>query len=123
MKKIPILFMTVLFLITGFAYAQESGEMAKIQYLISTIETLKGAKFIRNGKAYEAKTAADHLRRKLTAANDRVKTADDFIELCASKSSISGLPYQIRFSDGSTMESNVFFRNKLRAFSNLPFHP
>jgi hypothetical protein len=117
MKNIPFLFMTVLLLITGFAYAQEHSEAAKIQYLISTVETMKEAKFIRNEKAYDSKKAANHLRRKLKAAGDQVKTADDFIRICASKSWVSGQPYQIRFSDGSTVESSVFFRNKLRAFS------
>lgn len=123
MKNIPFLFMTVLLLITGFAYAQEPREEAKIQYLISTVETLNGAEFIRNGKVYGARKAADHLRFKLKMAGDRVKTAEDFIRLCASKSSLSGEPYQIRYSDGSTVESSVFFRKKLQEFPNLPFHP
>jgi hypothetical protein len=123
MKNILFLFMTVPFLITGFSYAQEPREAVKIQHLISVIETLKGAKFIRNGKAFDAKTAADHLRFKLKAAGDQVKTAEDFIRLCGTKSSISGQPYRIGFSDGSTVEASVFFRNKLKSFTNLPFHP
>ena len=110
--------MTVLFLITGFAYAQDSIEAAKIQFLISTVENLKEAKFVRNGKAYDSKKAANHLRHKLMAAGDRVKTADDFIRLCASKSSLSGKPYLIRFSDGVIMEAEVFFRNRLNGFSD-----
>lgn len=122
MKNLP-LFVTILLLMTCFSYAQESEEAAKIQYLISTVETLTGARFIRNEKEYDAKRAANHLRHKLKAAGDRVKTADDFIRICASKSWVSGQPYQIRFSDGSTVEASDFFRNKLKAFSNLPFHP
>jgi hypothetical protein len=117
MKYFSILIIAFLFLGIEAGYGQGSRETDKIQYLISSVETLKGAKFIRNGKAYEARMAGDHLRLKLKAAGDRIKTADDFIRLCASKSSISGEPYRIRFSDGSTLESEVFFRNKLKEFS------
>ncbi len=91
-------------------------ENQKIQYLISTIESLPNAQFVRNGTAYDAKSAADHLRLKLRRAGSRVATAEDFIRVCASVSSVSGSPYQIRFADGSTMTSEVFLRQKLREF-------
>ncbi|MBI4764673.1 MAG: DUF5329 family protein [Deltaproteobacteria bacterium] len=105
-----------LFLLIEAGYSQDSREADKIQYLISSVETLKGAKFIRNGKTYDARRAGDHLRLKLKAAGDQIKTAEDFIRLCASKSSVSGEPYLIRFSDGSTKKAEVYFRNRLREF-------
>ena len=108
--------MVFLLLMIGAGYAQESNEADKIQYLISSLQTLNGAEFIRNGKVYGASKAAAHLRFKLKWAGDRVKTAEDFIRLCASKSSLSGEPYRIRFSDGTTVETELFFRNRLKAF-------
>ena len=122
MKKIRIGLLILLVLMIGDTFAQESHEADKIQYLISSIETLNGAEFIRNGKAYDAERAADHLRLKLKMAGDRVKTAEDFIRLCASKSSLSGEPYRIRFSDGVTVEAEVFFHNRLKAFSDKTNH-
>ena len=122
MKNISIGFLVLFALVVGDIFAQESNEADKIQYLISSIETLKGANFIRNGKMYDAGRAADHLRLKLKAAGDRVKTAEDFIRLCASKSSLSGKPYLIRFSDGTTVETEVFFHNRLKAFSEKTTH-
>jgi len=97
-------------------------ENQKIQYLISAIESLPDARFIRNGTAYDAKSAADHLRLKLRAAGSRVATAEDFIRVCASVSSVSGSPYQIRFADGSTTTSEVFLRQKLREFEQASQH-
>ena len=91
-------------------------ENQKIQYLISTIESLPNAQFIRNGTTYDAKSAADHLRLKLRGAGSRVATAEDFIRVCASVSSVSGSPYQIRFADGVTITSEAFLRQKLREF-------
>jgi hypothetical protein len=91
-------------------------EEKKIDYLIASIETLQNAQFIRNGVAYEAKAAADHLRLKRRGAGSRVATADDFIRLCASVSSMSGTPYQIRFSDGRVVSSESFLRERLTEF-------
>jgi hypothetical protein len=90
-----------------------SVESRKIEYLIASIETLQGAQFIRNGTAYDAKHAADHLRLKLRNAGSRVVTAEDFIRLCASVSSLSGIPYQIRFADGRVVSSEAYLRQKL----------
>ena len=117
MKTLFVLIIIFPFLLMGIGYGLESREADKIQYLISSVEVLKGAKFIRNGKLYDAGRAGDHLRLKLKAAGGQIKTAEDFIRLCASRSSVSGEPYRIRFSDGVTIESEVFFRNRLKAFS------
>jgi hypothetical protein len=117
-KPFPLLLVVLFSLLVGFGHAQESGQETKIQYLISSVEALKGAKFIRNGSDYDAKAAADHLRLKLKAAGSRVKTAEDFIRLCASRSSVSGAPYRIRFSDGTTTEAEIFFRKALARLGN-----
>jgi|SRR5450631_1838420 len=91
-------------------------EQSKIEYLISSIETLQNAQFVRNGVAYEAKAAAQHLRFKLRNAGARVATADDFIRLCASVSSMSGTRYEIRFPDGRVVWSEDFLRQRLAEF-------
>ena len=118
MKKIiPILFMLLISLVLTSAYAQDSREAAKIQHLIASVETLEGAKFIRNGREYDARPAANHLRLKLKNAGNHVKTAEDFIKYCGSKSSITGEPYLIRFSDGTTVKAEFFFRKKLLTFA------
>jgi hypothetical protein len=111
--------LAVLFLAIG-AHAQAGSltplEARKIDYLIAAIETLPNAQFIRNGTAYDAKDAADHLRLKLRTAGSRVATAEDFIRLCASESSVSRLPYQIKFADGHIIASEVYLRQKLAEF-------
>jgi hypothetical protein len=99
-----------------YAGTPDSLEERKIEYLIASIDNLQNAQFIRNGVAYEAKTAADHLRMKRQKAGSRVTTAEEFIRLCASVSSASGAPYQIRFSDGRVVTSEVFLRERLGEF-------
>ncbi|MFA5180735.1 MAG: DUF5329 family protein [Syntrophales bacterium] len=118
MKKIiPILLIVFVLPAAVCAYAQDSREAAKIRYLIASVETLEGAKFIRNGSEYDARAAANHLRLKLKNAGKRVRTAEDFIKFCGSKSSMTGEPYLIRFTDGTAMKTEVFFRKKLAAFA------
>ena len=89
-------------------------EQIKIQSLIASVEQLPGAVFIRNGTEYDGHKAADHLRLKLKYAGKRVQTADQFITNLATGSSMSGKPYQIRFADGHTVDSAVYFREQLR---------
>jgi hypothetical protein len=115
--RIPICFIVLLSLAAGNAYGRDPQEAAKIDSLISAVETLEGAKFLRNGREYNARAAADHLRLKLRTAADRVKTADDFIRLCGSQSSLSGEKYRIRFADGRTVNAEIFFRKKLKTLA------
>lgn len=107
----------VLALFSGVVNAQDNIEKKKIEFLISSVENLKGAKFIRNGTEHDGKEAAEHLRMKLQNDAGKVNTADDFIRLCASKSYISGKPYLIRSSDGKTIKSEQYFREKLKEYN------
>jgi hypothetical protein len=112
-KLIPKLILLLISLVSVCAYAQDSREETKIRYLIASVAAQEGAIFIRNGSEYDARSAADHMRLKLKNAGARVRTAEDFIKFCGSKSSISGKPYLIRFTDGTSVETEVFFRKKL----------
>jgi hypothetical protein len=91
----------------------EISESERIELLIAAVQGLNDAKFIRNGTEYSATEAADHLRTKLEAAADDIRTANDFIEHIGSKSSTSGEPYQIKFADGKTVNAGDFLRQKL----------
>lgn len=110
-----------LFLLTvSMSFAQSETitdvETAKINYLLRSIDMLEGAQFIRNGVAYKATEASAHLRMKWRSAGSHVVTAEDFIRLCASKSSTSGIAYTIRMSDGHTLTAADFLRKQLATY-------
>lgn len=86
----------------------------EIDALIASVGALKGATFIRNGDAHSAADAASHLQLKRRNAGKRIKTAEDFITYCATGSSLSGKPYQIRLANGTTVASADFFKARLR---------
>jgi hypothetical protein len=89
-------------------------EAAKIEALIQAVASLQGATFVRNGSEHTPKEAADHLRLKWKNAGGRVKTAPDFIKYCASGSSLSGRPYEIRLKDGRTVLARDWFWTELK---------
>ena len=80
--------------------AAEPVEKAKIETLISHIQGLENATFVRNGSDYSGANAAKFLRAKWERHDKEVQTAADFIAKVASASGTSGKPYVIRFKDG-----------------------
>ena len=65
-------------------------------------------------RIYGAKDAQSHLRQKLNYGGERVKTAEIFIDYCASESSMTHRPYQIRFADGRVTNTTTFFHERLK---------
>lgn len=115
----------LLMLATLNAMAQQASavEQRKIDYLIQSVAQLHSAQFIRNGSSYDASAAVHHLELKRRYAGSRVHTADDFIRLCATGSSMSGKPYTIRFADGHVETSAHWLRTRLAAWREVPITP
>lgn len=107
-------------LLVAPAFGQQDVEQQKIAYLIDAVASLKDASFIRNGTAYDAAHAAEHMRLKLRFSGSRVKTAEDFIAYCGTGSSMSGIQYTIRFRDGHSVDSASFLRGKLAEYEARP---
>lgn len=116
MRKILITAFVIIAIFSATVYAQENIEKKKIEFLIASVQDLKGAKFIRNGAEHDGVEAAKHLRLKLEKAGKHVRTAEDFIRLCASKSYITGKPYMIKFSDGKTITSEKYLQKKIKEY-------
>lgn len=112
-----VLFLLLFFSLASASFAQSKtplSETQKIEALIKAVEQLKEAKFYRNGELHDAAAAAKHLRMKWEKAGSRVKTAIDFIEKVASKSSMSGESYKIVYANGKTLLARDFFYEKLK---------
>lgn len=106
----------LLLFIPMFSRAQEQPltEAQKIDHLIAYISQLEDAIFIRNGEEHKAKDAAAHLQMKRQKAGKRIKTTEDFIVNLASKSSMSGKPYMIRFKNGKEFSCEMVLRLELK---------
>lgn len=108
---VPLLLFEIQFANTTSASASETH---KIEALIQDVRDLKEATFIRNGSAYNSKSAAIFLQRKWQANQTEVKTARDFIDKVATFSGTSGKPYLIRFKDGKEIHSREFLLARLK---------
>jgi len=91
-----------------------------IERLIQRVEHAQGVVFIRNGSEHTAAEAAAHLRRKLGAAHGRITTAEQFIDVLGTKSSMTGQVYRVRLANGRTIDSAVWLRQLLREVRPQP---
>ena len=117
--------------ITGFAFLLATSlptlaatpaltEKAKIESLITQVEGLKDATFVRNGSEYDAKSAAKFLRGKWQANDKEIKTAPDFIAKAASVSSTTGKPYMIHFKNGKQVKCGEYLTGELKKLEAAP---
>ena len=96
------------------AHAASTDEtlLGTINHLLTYVEE-SNCVFIRNGNEYNSKEAAKHIRTKNDSLMFGVKTPEEFIELAASKSMLSGQPYFVRCVDHSPMPSADWLTGEL----------
>ena len=102
--------------------AEEAGgeSKARIEALISHVQSLKGATFIRNGSEYDSKSAAKFLKGKWDANRKEIHTPSEFIEKVATKSSTTGKPYVIRLQDGKETPCGPYLTAQLKKLEAGP---
>lgn len=95
-------------------------EHVVIQTLIQRVEKMSTMTFLRNGGAHTSAEAAQHMQAKYVHFKNKIVTAEDFIELCASRSEMTGKPYMVKLGDAAPVEANAFLKKELRAVRGLP---
>ena len=85
-----------------------------IDYLLKYIANSKVV-FIRNGTEYTPAQGVDHVKAKYAHFKKQIKTPEDFIQLCASKSLLSKKPYLVRLADGKEMRLDAWLTQALKA--------
>lgn len=93
-------------------------EQHKILYLLEELRQ-SPHKFERNGKIYPASKAASHLRMKYAHVRNRIETAEQFIDLLASKSSTSGRDYHVMTKGGAVFPAALVLHNELDRINQL----
>lgn len=116
-RRVLASFATVLVLtIPALAAAPSARTRVELDSLVSALRT-SGCSFQRNGTWHDPATAADHLQKKreYLEGKGRIATAEDFIRLGATESSMSGKAYQVRCPDKPVVPSRVWLERKLAA--------
>ena len=99
-----------------FAQAPDAAK-EEIEHLLGYLAG-SHCEFARNGTWYSASSAAKHLRDKYDhiLRKGRSVAAEQFIELIASRSSVSGNPYLVRCGNNPADTTGQWFRAELRRY-------
>ncbi len=92
---------------------------AQIDRLLDTVEKSKCV-FIRNGSEHTGKDAAAHMRAKYKYFKKEIRTVDDFIAKCATKSELSGKPYLVKLENGQTVRCDKWMKTLVLAKDPAP---
>ena len=86
----------------------------EIARLLDAVEASQ-CTFIRNGTPHPSAEARAHMALKYDHVRRRVASAEDFIELVGSQSSITGRPYLVECADEPQRRSRDWLLERLRA--------
>lgn len=112
------LFICSLLLGLGFSTAAPAAlneaQEARVNAMLTELGKQSTLTFVRNGSEHSASEAESHLRLKLSKTRKRLNTAEQFIDNVASKSSISGTPYEVRIPGQSSEKADVYLHALLK---------
>jgi hypothetical protein len=89
---------------------------AEVDGLLSKLEA-SGCQFYRNGDWHTSAEAKVHLVRKLDYLENKgtLKSAEQFIELAATKSSVTGQAYQVKCASSAAVPSATWLTQQLQS--------
>lgn len=87
----------------------------EVDALLSRLET-SGCQFNRNGSWYSGAEAKVHLssKREYLEGKSALQTTEQFIELAATSSSMTGVAYQVKCKDTAAVPSRAWLLNELK---------
>ena len=89
--------------------ADEKQQIDKLIVFVENSDCL----FVRNGDEHSGKDAAKHIKRKYKHYRDDIASPEEFIELSATKSSMSGRYYHIRCEGKQELKSKDWLLDEL----------
>lgn len=119
MRSRPVMLATALLAVAAASVeaAPPPSVQAEVRHLLAYLEG-SGCRFQRNGKWHAAREASAHLKRKYDylVRRDLVKRTEDFIDLAATRSSVSGRPYQVRCGPDQTSAGGAWLSEELTRY-------
>ena len=107
---------TIILIICCFSWPAVAGNgqlQTEIDHLITYIQNAD-CKFIRNGKAHTPDEAVEHILKKYDHFKAKIKSTEEFIEFCATKSILSDQPYKIGCPNWELVESKHWLLEELK---------
>jgi hypothetical protein len=104
------------------AVAQNDGLDATIQHLIEFVKQ-SDVQFERNFSSHDSLEAARHIEKKYQHFKDQIDTPEKFIELCATRSLVTGKQYQVVIADGEALPASEWLNLELARYRGGDVQP
>lgn len=98
-----------------FALEGKAGTTSEIQHLLNYVSETT-CQYERNGDFYNGVEARKHIERKYKYFLKDIKTAEDFIRLSATQSTMSKKKYEIHCAGHKTIKSSAWLLNELAIY-------
>ena len=108
-------YMVLFFSLTLFIHAEHSTYQNEITHLLKYVENTS-CYYVRNGDRHTGKSAREHIEKKYDYYKEDIQSAEDFIRLSASKSTLSGSPYYIQCQNQPKIKSEKWLLSELKRY-------
>ncbi len=109
-------FLLVILVFSSMALADDASKTdTEIKFIMDHVKNSSFI-FIRNGKEHSAEDAYKHMMKKYKYFKDKINSAEKFIELTLTKSTMTGEKYKIKLSESKIILSQDYFLEKLKLF-------
>lgn len=112
MKHIVKKFFLLSFLLCYSSVETQADYKTEIAHLLEYVKTTE-CKYIRNGTSHNGTEAVSHIQKKYDYFKNDIGSAEDFIRLSATKSTMSGSKYYIRCAGLPKVESGKWLLKEL----------
>ena len=103
-----------LLLLHSLLYAGQESK-SEILYLLNTVKTTQ-CMYERNGDLHKGSEAVQHIQKKYDYYKKEINSAEDFIRLSATKSTMSGQKYHIVCKGQKPQDSDAWLLQRLKEY-------
>jgi len=94
----------------------------EIDHLLIFVENTE-CQFERNGRFYTGKDAVGHIKKKYDYFKDEIDSAEKFIELSATKSTMTGNYYMVLCNSSPKIKSQEWLLQELESYRSKESRP
>jgi hypothetical protein len=103
-------------LVAGAAQAAlPAAHKAEVDHLLKFVRQTT-CKIERNGKMHDGSAAASHIAKKFDYFSDEIHSTEQFIDLSATRSTVSGRYYMVQCGDGEHIRTRDWLLQELDNF-------
>ena len=110
-------FVAIIFILLASSVSATGSAEQKLEtnHLLSFVKN-SPCKIVRNGKVYDGSRSVTHIQKKYDYFQDDIETTEQFIELSATKSTLSGKYYTVVCGDDQSLKTRDWLLQELENY-------